>query len=62
MWRTHGTLHLDKLNFVHLKIMDVPTAFMCIIVFFDRFLIWLYFEILRSREYTVYILKTDVKF
>jgi hypothetical protein len=36
MERTHEPLHLVKWNFVHWKIVDIPTSFIWIIIFFDR--------------------------
>jgi hypothetical protein len=33
--RTHEPLHLDKLSFVNWKVMDIPTTFIWIIIFFD---------------------------
>jgi hypothetical protein len=36
METTHEPLHLVKLNFVHWKIMDIPTSFIRTIIFFDR--------------------------
>jgi hypothetical protein len=48
MERTREPLHLDKWSFVHWKIMDTPTSFICIIIFFDvAFLIWRWFDIFR---------------
>jgi hypothetical protein len=35
MERTHETLHLVKWSFVHWKIMNMPTSFIWIIIFFD---------------------------
>jgi hypothetical protein len=35
MGRTHEALHIDKWSFVHWKIMDIPTSFIWIIIFFD---------------------------
>jgi hypothetical protein len=34
MDRTPETLHLVKWSFVHLKIMDIPTSFIWVIIFF----------------------------
>jgi hypothetical protein len=35
MERTHETLHLDKLRFVHLNVINIPTSFILTIIFFD---------------------------
>jgi hypothetical protein len=35
MDRTHGPLHLNKLSFLHWKIMDISTTSIWIIIFFD---------------------------
>jgi len=35
MERTHEPLHLDVWSSVHWKIMDIPTSFIWIIIFFD---------------------------
>jgi hypothetical protein len=37
MERTHEPLHLDKLSFVHCKIMDIPTSFLFIVLFDGAF-------------------------
>jgi hypothetical protein len=36
MERTHEPLHLDRLSYVHWKIMDITTSFIWIIIFFNR--------------------------
>jgi hypothetical protein len=35
MERTHEPLHLVKWSFVHGKVMDIPTSFIWIFIFFD---------------------------
>jgi hypothetical protein len=35
MERTHETLHLDKLRFVHWNVINIPTIFILTIIFFD---------------------------
>jgi hypothetical protein len=36
MEKTHELMHLGKWSFVHRKIMDIPTSFIWIIIFFDE--------------------------
>jgi hypothetical protein len=35
MEKTHEPLHLDKLSFERWKIIDIPTSFVWIIIFYD---------------------------